>query len=119
MDRETLCKIESLNLDDLVWYVYIFISIAALYSNKLEKEYSVTSDKKKLTEFHTINLIVLTIAFFIYIYFIYNAFRRHAKYRSKLTMINVISSILFIVAGGLALFLEIISTDSDINNVGI
>ena len=112
-------KINSLNLDDMVWYIYIFIAVAALYSNALEKEYVASGNRRKLTEFHTINLVVLTIAFFVYIYFIFVAFRRFNQEKSNNTIINVIASILFLVAGGMYLYLEIVTTDSDINNVGI
>lgn len=119
MDSEKVTKINSLNLDDMVWYIYIFIAVAALYSNRLEKDYVRTNSKKKLTEFHSINLVVLTIAFFVYIYFIFVAFRRFNKDRNINTMINIIATILFLVAGGMFLYLEIVTTDSDINNVGI
>ena len=112
-------KIDELNLDDLIWYTYIFIAVAALYSNKLEKDYTVSHDKKKLTEFHSINLVVLTIAFVIYIYFIYNSFKRYNKNRNQNTLINIIASILLLTAGGTFLYLEIVTADSDINNVGI
>lgn len=112
-------KINSLNVDDMVWYIYIFIAFAALYSNKLEKEYTLFNDKKKLTEFHTINLVVLTIAFFVYVYFIFVAFKKYNQEKSKNTIINVIATILLLVVGGMFLYLEIVTTDSDINNVGI
>ena len=119
MNSSQIDKINSLNLDDMVWYIYIFISVAALYSNALEKEYTKTYNKRKLTEFHTINLVVLTIAFFVYIYFIFVAFRRFQNDKNNNTIINIIASILFLVAGGMLLYLEIVTTDSDINNVGI
>lgn len=119
MSDKKLDKINSLNVDDMVWYIYIFIAFAALYSNKLEKEYTLHNDKKKLTEFHTINLVVLTIAFFIYIYFIFVAFKRYKQEKSNNTLISVIATILLLLVGGMFLYLEIITTDNDINNVGI
>lgn len=119
MKNESIRKVESLNLDDMVWYIYIFIAVAALYSNKLEKEYTISGDKKKLTEFHSINLVVLTIAFFVYIYFIFIAYRRYSNEKSHNTFINVIASTLFLIGGGMFLYLELKTTDSDINNVGI
>ncbi len=119
MSKEKISKIEALNLDDLVWYIYIFISVAALYSNELEKEYTATGNRKKLTEFHSINLVVLTIAFFVYIYFILVAFKKYNQNKNANTITNVIASILFLVGGGLLLYLELKTTDSDINNVGI
>jgi len=119
MKSNIVNKIETLNLDDMVWYIYIFIAFAALYSNKLEKEYIASGDRKKLTEFHSINLVVLTIAFFVYIYFIFVAFKRFNQNKNQNTIINIIASILFLVAGGMFIYLELITTDSDINNVGI
>lgn len=112
-------KIAELNIDDMVWYIYIFISIAALYSNKLEKDYNITKDRKKLTEFHSINLVVLTIAFLIYCYFIFMAYKRFNVNKNRNTMIGLISSILFLVGGGMFLYLELMTTDTEINDVGI
>ena len=62
-------KLDELQMDDLIWYIYIFILVAALYSNALEKEYVVNEDKVKAAEFYSINLVVLTIVFLIYTYF--------------------------------------------------
>ena len=81
MSNDISSKINALNIDDLVWYIYIFISVAALYSNELEKQYTYTKDKKKLTEFHSINLVVLTIAFLVYVYFLMVAYKRY-KYNN-------------------------------------
>lgn len=112
-------EVYSLQMDDLVWYIYIFIAVAALYSNKLECEFKKNKDKKKLTEYHSINLVVLTIAFVIYIQFVLRAFKSYGKNPNTNTLINVIASILFLSAGGLFLYLELVTTDSEINEVGI
>ena len=112
-------KLESLQIDDFIWYIYIFIVFAALYSNKLEKEFTITKDRHNLTEFHSINLVVLTIAFFIYIYFVIDNFKKYSKQKSNITLISVIASILFLVAGGILLYVELITTDDDLNEFGI
>ena len=112
-------KLESLQIDDFIWYIYIFIVIAALYSNKLEKEFTVTGNRRQLAEFHSINLVVLTIAFFIYVYFVIDNFKKYSKQKSYNALINVIASILFLVAGGMFLYIELITTDDDLNEFGI
>ena len=119
MNNNISAKINALNIDDLVWYIYIFISVAALYSNELEKQYAATKDKRKLTEFHSINLVVLTIAFIIYIYFLIVAYKRYNDNKNASTFTGIVSSILFLIGGGALLYLELKSTDNEINDVGI
>ena len=119
MNEETVEKINALNLDDLVWYIYIFISVAALYSNKLEKQYTLTQDRKKLQEFHSINLVVLTIAFFVYIFFVFTSFKKFNQIKDASTLSGVIASILFLVGGGIFLYLELKSSNTEINDVGL
>lgn len=119
MRESKIKELESLNLDDFVWYIYIFISVAAIYSNKLEKDFIVTGDRQKFREFHNINTVVLTIAFFVYVYFVFNNFRTWNKKRNYNTTINVIASILFLVGGGILILVELNSSNDNTNIVGI
>lgn len=112
-------RLDSLDIDDIVWYAYIFIAVAALYSNKIEKDFVVTNSRTKEKEFHAINLIVLTIAFLIYIFFVLRNFKTYQNNKNSKSLINLIASILFLVAGGILLWLEAISTEDENNELGI
>ena len=113
MNKSNIEKIESLNLDDFIWYIYIFIAVAALYPNYIGKEYYRTGNKKNFTEFHNINLVVLTIAFLVYVYFIFTNFKNYHKKKSINGMLGIISSILFLVGGGILLLVELYNARGD------
>ncbi len=113
MNPNRIQNLENLEIDDFIWYIYIFIVAAALYSNKLEREYLLYNDKKKQSEFHTINAVVLTIGFFIYIYFVYRGYEKYRKKNTLSSQLNLIATILFLVAGGILLYLEVVYRDEE------
>lgn len=106
MDKEKLEHLEEIKDENIVWGIYIFIVFAALLSNKLEEDYILTGSKNDYDEFHKINLIILSIGFFIYVYFLYRNFQHINKKRSIPNYLSLISSILFITAGALLIFAE-------------
>lgn len=118
MNPNRIQNLKNLEIDDFIWYIYIFIVVAALYSNKLEREYLLYSDKDKQIEFHKINAVVLTIGFFIYIYFVYRGYEKYRKKPSLPSQLNLIAAILFLVGGAILLYLEIAYRDEE-NELGI
>ena len=63
-------KLKRIEREDLIWFIYLFIAIFALISDAYEKNYILTNNKKSQKLFKTINITVLCIAFFIYLYFV-------------------------------------------------
>lgn len=118
MNQNKIRSLQNLEIDDFIWYIYIFIVVAALYSNKLEREYLLSGNREKYREFHSINIVVLTIGFFIYVYFLYRGYELYHKKRDYKTTLNLISAILFLSAGGILLYLELSGEDED-NELGI
>lgn len=113
MDKEKLEHLEEIKDENIVWGIYIFIVFAALLSNKLEEDYILTGSKNDYDEFHKINLIILSIGFFIYVYFLYRNFQHINKKRSIPNYLSLISSILFITAGALLIFAESYGGNAD------
>ena len=60
-------KLQRLNNEDMIWVVYLFIAIAALISDKFERDFILTNDKMAKKKYRIINITVLTIPLFIYI----------------------------------------------------
>lgn len=114
---EILKQLKLLNNEDIVWYIYFFIIIFALFTNKLEKDYLFSKDfqKKKLAQ--NINTIILIIAFFIYLYFLSVSWKniQNTKLSLKERRINLerlIVNILFVVAGAIAIYADIDSNSN-------
>ncbi len=112
MNAEKQEKLQELKVDDESWYVYIFIVIAALYSNHVERDYTFTHDKKEFQTYHTINIIVLSIAFFIYLYFLYVNSKHFEKKRNFENALTLIGTCLLLASGALLLISEIRSSSS-------
>ena len=118
-------KLQRLSEENLVWVVYFFIIIAALLSNAYEKYFLETGDLRKQKIFRTLNITIFCVAFFIYLYFVIISYENVQELRDNSTKkevlsapVTLIASILFLVAGGLALWSEINREDPD-TDIGV
>lgn len=113
-------KLQRINIENFIWLIYFFIIIAALISNEYEKHYIKTGDLKGQKIFKTLNITVFCVAFFIYLYFVITNYENieHLKQTSTKKEVisahlNLIASLLFLVAGGISLYAEINKDDLD------
>ena len=118
-------KLQRLSEENLVWVVYFFIIIAALLSNAYEKYFLETGDLRKQKIFRTLNITIFCVAFFIYLYFVIISYESVQELRDNSTKkevlsahVTLIASILFLVAGGLALWSEINRENPD-TDIGV
>ena len=118
-------KLQRLNEENLVWVVYFFIIIVALLSNAYEKYFLETGDLRKQKIFRTLNITIFCVAFFIYLYFVIISYENVQELRDNSTKkevlsahVTLIASILFLVAGGLALWSEINRENPD-TDIGV
>lgn len=113
MNNTLLKKLKEIKTEDLIWIVYFFIIVANLYSNFLERDYIKNKNIKSRNLFRNINLYVLIIAFFIYLYFVFLSYDSVKNLRKDatdkkvfLTHLTLISAILFLIAGALNIFIQ-------------
>lgn len=105
-------QLQLLRNENLIWIIYIFISIFAIVSNHFEKQYDLTNDSESYKKFKTINICIFTIAFFIYLYFfvtIYGKLKnvKRTTERYRLTQAQLFGAILFLIGGVIYLIVEI------------
>mgnify|MGYP004507300581 FL=1 len=117
MDKVTK-TLHELDIEDLIWVIYIFISALAIYSNYLERIYVTKHDVLAKKKYKTINISVLSIGFFIYLYFLILAYQKYKEKDNRTTLKNIlikdarlIASILLIICAIIALLSEIMSDD--------
>jgi len=117
MDRinRTLRELE---IEDWIWIITLFSAIFAIISNYFEKKYVVTKDKNSKNTYKTINVTLLTISFLIYLYFLILSYSRIKEInpttsfkQARLTNLNFLGAVLFIIAAGISIFVEIYSDD--------
>lgn len=118
-------KLKRLKNEDMIWIIYFFIVVFALYSNKLDRDYLLKHDITSYKREKSINITIFFIAFFIYLYFVLlltediGSMEKNlsdASYRS--TFIQLIAAILFLVGGAIYLINEITRKD-DALDVGL
>lgn len=117
MDSENLKEVRT---EDYIWYIYIFLAVFALISNHYEKDYLKTHNKKDESIFRTINTEIFIVTFIIYLYFLYINYKHIKRLDSNsspkqvlLANLGLISAILFLIGGGISLYISIVGDDED------
>ncbi len=113
-------KLKRLQVEDWIWIIYIFVAIFAIVSNHFERKYELTNNLQDRNKYKTINIILFTVAFFIYLYFEVlnyediNEFKVNATKKEVLTKhASFIASTLFLIGGIIYLIVEI-TTATDV-----
>lgn len=105
-----------LNQEDFIWIIYSFIVLGALISNVLERDWVLKHHSKSYRSFHTINLTIFIISFFIYAYFVWLNYKHIKELRGNVTLkelflneANFVASCLFLVGGIIYIITELFS----------
>lgn len=113
-------KLSRLKQEDFIWIVYAFIVLAALYSNNLERDYYTKHERNAFYKQKAINITVLVIAFFIYLYFVViitdDLSHMEQNFQDKdylITLVRLVGAILFLLGGAIQLVIEVIQTEPD------
>ena len=104
-------KFKNLRNEDIIWFIYIFIAIFAIVSNKLERNYYKYKKLSDYKKYKTINIIIFIIAIIIYLYFIKLDLSSQRKNEDH--YLHLFAATLFFIGGVIYLYLECKST-SDI-----
>ncbi len=114
-------KLQRLNTEDFIWVVYFFIALAAIISDVYERNFLITNNKNSQKKYKTINITIFVVALFIYVYFVFinyediNALKRDATKKEVLNQhLSLISALLFLVGGVIALYVELTGNTPDV-----
>lgn len=121
--NKVLKTLEEIKIEDWIWIIYLFNASLALISNFFERDFLKTGNKISKRTFKTLNIGILIVVFFIYIYFVLLTYSRFKERESHTTLkslfvtnANFIAACLFLIGGLLYIFTEIISdNDNDID----
>lgn len=115
-------KLKRLKNEDIIWIIYFFIVVFALYSNKLDRDYLLKKDKDAYKREKSINIAIFFVAFFIYLYFLLlltedlgNMEKNFDDPNYRSTFIQLIAAILFLIGGAIYLINEITRKDDDLD----
>lgn len=110
-------NLKELEIEDFIWIISLFSACFALLSNKLEKDYLYTHNLSKEKEYKTINIALLVIAFFIYLYFMMLNYKRikNSTYQSfkqmRINNANFLAATLIVLATIIYIMTSILSTN--------
>ena len=114
-------ELHRLNIEDIIWIIYLFIILFSLYSNYLYRKYLLhnNSNAKKFSQ--KLDIIIAIIIFFVYIYFLKIAYEdlENNKNKSwqnktyKKDFISFIGAFLFLIAGSITIYSSISTTSQD------
>ena len=110
-------NLKELEIEDFIWIISLFSACFALLSNKLEKDYLYTHNLSKEKEYKTINIALLVIAFFIYLYFMMLNYKRiknstHQSFKQmRINNANFLAATLIALATIIYIMTSILSTN--------
>ena len=114
-------KLQRINTEDFIWVIYFFIALFAIISDTYEKKFLINNDKKAQKTYKTINITIFIVALFIYVYFVFinyqdvNELKREASKKEVLNQhLSLISALLFLVGGAIALYVELTGNAPDV-----
>ena len=113
-------KLKELNIEDLIWVIYIGIILLSWYSNSLERKYYVNNDNISKKEYRKIIILIFSILTIVYFYFLKSSYddiknikETDSEERKNLLYLSFIASFLIVISG--IIFLYIAITDEDLN----
>ena len=115
MDYKTKSEIDRLNFEDILWIIFICLSIMNIVANYYQKEYVVFNYQYYEDKANNISIIVLSILLFVYLYFFlrnYNMYKNKGIDVAKEDFIKVVGSLLFVIGTICLLYFQISSNDN-------
>lgn len=107
-------QLQRINNEDLIWVIYLFIAFFAIISDTFEKNFLVNKDLKAQKIYKTINITIFIVVLFIYVYFVLINYEDVQTLKKDITKkeglnkhLSLISALLFLIGGALALYVEL------------
>ena len=108
-------EIKRLNFEDILWVIFICLSIMNIVSNNFQKEYVISNEQYYEDRAGNISIFVLTILLLVYLYFFirnYNMYKNKGLDATQIDFIKVIGSIFFMLGTLCLLYFQVHSDDN-------
>ena len=121
MNREKISEINRLSFEDILWIIFIGLSILNIVSNNLQKEFVITENQFYENKANNISIKVLITLVFVYLYFFV---RNYNMYKNKdnstdIDLVKVVGSLLFVIGAICLLYFQVNSDDNFIGGPAI
>ena len=118
--KEINNKLRELDIEDIIWVIYIGIIILSWYSNSLERKYYINNDHISKEKYRKIMILIFSVLIIVYLYFFKSSYDdiKNIKINTKkkeeyLLYLSFIASLLILISGIIFLYIAIL--DEDLN----
>lgn len=114
-------KLRLLKEEDIIWYIYYFIVTFAIIANSFEEKYIDTKNLKDRQSGRNINIVLLIVAFIIYLYYVSIAIddikiaQSKNPRRQRVALERLITTLVFLVGGALSIYTELDDNAGDVD----
>lgn len=119
--RDWARDLKLLKEEDIIWYIYYFIVTFAIIANSFEEKYVYYRNKSDRQKGRKINIVLLVIAFLIYLYYVIIALQdieiaknEDAK-RRRVATERLITTLVFLIGGALSIYTELDDNAGDVD----
>lgn len=121
LSKDIKDRLKEIDIEEIIWIIYIGIIILSFYSNILEKDYFINKNDNAKSKYRNILIIIFLILIFVYGYFLNDSFdsvkklsNSDTKKRKLLTFSSYIGSLLIFISGLIFLLIAIFDEDIDV-----
>ncbi|MBO5120788.1 MAG: hypothetical protein J6C28_03820 [Bacilli bacterium] len=118
MNNDNILK--SIETENFVWIIYLFIIGISFVANSFEKDYYVTGNVDSKNKYRIINIFAFATALLIYLYFFYDNYKNiknlncnSSKEKIFFNNLNFVASILIVIAGTIFLYIALYDKNLD------
>lgn len=107
-------EIRRLNFEDILWIIFILLSILNITSNDYQKKYVISNHQQYEDNANKISIFVLTVLVFIYLYFFIrnNNMYNNKDNPTKEDFVKLLGSLFFIIGALCLLYFQINSENN-------
>ena len=100
-------QIKSIDIENIIWVIYIIIILLAILSNYYEKNSIVNNSYKDGMDSKNINIFIFIVLVIIYLYFLNNSYNQYKSNPTDINYTNLIANIFNVIGGFIFLYVAI------------
>ena len=109
-------QIKNIDIENIIWVIYIIIILLALLSNYYEKNSIVNNNYQDGIDSKNINIFIFIVLVIIYLYFLNNSYNKYRNNPSDINYTNLMANIFNVIGGFIFLYVAInANVDSNID----
>jgi len=114
-------RLKEIKINDIIFVVYIVISIAAIICNNIEED-NIKNNKESTKVITGIRSAIIIVGILIYLYFVYTSYKNFknpdknlSNKDKKANNYALLSSILFLIASIIVFYVNLLNTNEEID----